>query len=159
VKEIYKVVKLQPLRPQEYEILLQFPDGQLSTLPVHEELVLRFRLVEGKEFAEEEVQELYENLSYGQAYQYGMRLLSRQAYTMEELSRKLQAKEFEQGIIDAVLRKLLDLGLIDDARFATSYIQHHSLLGKKGPNLLKQELKKKGVSEQIINEKMIVCFF
>ena len=46
-KNSYKVVKLTHLKAQDYEVAILTPDGQVLLFPVHEELVLKFRLVNG----------------------------------------------------------------------------------------------------------------
>ena len=39
----YKVLKLTHLKAQDYEVAIQTPNEQVLLLPVHEELVLKFR--------------------------------------------------------------------------------------------------------------------
>lgn len=150
--EIYEVLKLTHLKFQDYEIVLRLPNEDTATLPVHEELVLKFRLVEGKILTGGEVAELNSKLGFGKAYSYAIYLLGRQQYPTLEISSKLTAKEFPPEIVAEVIAKLLELQLLDDKQYAASYVQHQSILGKKGPAALRRELKKKGVKESDIDE-------
>lgn len=151
MNNIFTITKLVHKKNQQYEVSIKFPNQEIHKEKVHEELVLKFRLVEGKELTEEQMAEFKEKQGYGEVYQAAMRLVSQKPYTMSDLSKKLAAKEYEQDLIDEVLFKLVELGLLNDEQFAISYINHQIILGKKGPSLLKRELIGKGVSESIIN--------
>ncbi len=66
-----------------------------------------------------------------------------------ELREKLRDKAFEHEIIDQTIAYFLKLGLIDDQIFAKGWIQ--SRLNKPyGTRRIKQELKQKGISDEII---------
>lgn len=148
----YKVIKLTYLKNQDYEVAILTPDQQVVLLPVHEELVLKFRLVDGKELEESQIIELNSKLDLGRAYQYALNLLSRKSYTIAQLYEKLESKEYELTIIQEVLKRLVDVGLLNDEQYTISYINHHAIMGKKGPNKIKQELLQKGISDRIINQ-------
>ena len=150
-KNVFTVTKLVHKKNQKYEVFIRFPNNEIHKEPVHEELILRFRLVEGKVLTEEEMGEFKEKQGYGEVYQAAMRLVAAKSYTMAELSKKLLTKEFDQDTIDEVLFKLVELGLLNDERFAVSYINHQIVMGKKGPSLIKRELLAKGVSQSIID--------
>ena len=151
-KNSYKVVKLTHLKAQNYEVAILAPDGQVLLFPVHEELVLKFRLVNGKELDESQIIELNGKLDLGRAYQYALNLLSRKSYTTAQIYEKLEAKEYTIDIIQEVLKRLVDVGLLNDEQYAITYINHQSIMGKKGPNKIKQELLQKGISERIIQK-------
>ncbi len=148
----YRVVKLTHLKNQDYEVAIQTPDQQVVLLPVHEELVLKFRLVDGKELDESQIIELNSKLDLGHAYQYALSLLSRKSYTTAQIYEKLESKEYELTIIQEVLKRLVDVGLLNDEQYTISYINHHVIMGKKGPNKIKQELLQRGISDRIINQ-------
>ena len=152
----YKVLKLTHLKAQDYEVAIQTPNQHVVLLPVHEELVLKFRLVEGKELDECQITELNGKLDLGRAYQYALNLLSRKSYTTAQIYEKLEAKEYEIEIIQEVLKRLVDVGLLNDEQYTSSYINHQVILGKKGPNKVKQELLQKGISDRLINQYMPV---
>lgn len=148
----YKVLKLTHLKAQDYEVAILAPDQQVLLFPVHEEVVLKFRLVNGKELSESEIIELNGKLDLGSAYQYSLNLLSRKSYTIAQIYEKLEAKEYAIDIIQDVLKRLVDTGLLNDEQYAASYINHQVILGKKGPNKVKQELLQKGISDRIIQK-------
>lgn len=151
----YKVIHLNHLKDQNYEVALQLPNSEVILLPVHEELVLKFRLVVGKELDESQIIELNNQLDLGRVYQYALNVLSRKSYSMAQLYEKLVAKSFDEILIQEVLRRLVHNGLINDEQYASSYINHEITMGKKGPQKVKQELLQRGVSLQYIEQHLV----
>ena len=86
---------------------------------------------------------------YKRSFNYAIWLLSRRAYTEKGISDKLTKKQASSEVITKVIAKLKDLKYIDDAGFAEMYI--NSRKNSKGARALKQELWRKGVNEEIIN--------
>ena len=148
---IFIVTKLVHIKKQYYEIHIKFPNGSIHKEQVHEEIVLKYRLVAGKELTEEQMSELKSRMDYGEVYQAAMRMVSHKLYTLAELSKKLKEREYKETTIDEVLYKLNELRLLDDEKYAISYINHHQALGKKGPDLIKRDLISKGVAKKIID--------
>jgi regulatory protein len=82
------------------------------------------------------------------AWNYVLWLLGRQAYTAQQVKEKLVRKEVAPDIIQQVMEKLADYRFLDDARYAEQYIQ--SRQRHKGKLALKQELRRKGVDEKLV---------
>ena len=150
--KIYKVVKLDHLKAQDYEVTIQNEQGSIETFSVHEEVVLKYRLVAGKEITSDQYNELHTKLDLGRAYQYALNLLSRKSYTTAEVYQKLEQKEYSIEMIREVIERLTAVGLLNDEQYTISYISHHAIMGKKGPVGISQELMRKGISERLINE-------
>ncbi len=151
-KKFYKVLKLNHLKGLDYEVTIQEESGLTHLLTVHEEIVLKYRLVAGKELDDVIYQELQSKLDLGRSYQYALNLLSRKSYTIAEIYQKLEQKEYEPLMIKEVLERLTNAGLLDDEQYAISYINHHSMIGKKGPSSISQDLLRKGVSLRFIEK-------
>lgn len=79
------------------------------------------------------------------AWDYALLLLGRQAYSVAELERKLLRRALPGSDAARVVARLEELGLLDDARYAEAYVR--SRRSTKGPIALRQELRRKGVSE------------
>ena len=54
-------------------------------------------------------------------------------------------------VVDYVIDKMLEYGMLDDEKFADMYISTYEK--KYGPNMLKTKLMQKGISKKIIDEK------
>lgn len=150
--KLYRVIKLDHLKSQDYEVTLKNEQDAIEIVTVHEEIVLKYRLVVGKEIDEPVYQELQTKLDLGRAYQYALNLLSRKSYTIAEVYQKLEQKEYGIDMIREVIERLVTVGLLNDEQYTISYISHHMVMGKKGPASVAQDLKKKGISERLINE-------
>lgn len=89
-----------------------------------------------------------------QAEKYAYRLLQYRPRSSYEISSKLAGKKYDQQTISEVIDKLTDYGYIDDTSFARMWIKDRCLLKPTGRRLLWQELKNKGISQEIIEEEL-----
>lgn len=78
-----------------------------------------------------------------------IRLLSRREHSADELKRKLKTKGFNPALIEQIIQELAQENLQSDERFAESYQRSRRGSGY-GPARIQQELKQRGVSEDII---------
>jgi len=89
---------------------------------------------------------------YEAIMQYALKLIARKRYTEKELERKFQQKKMGlKRDQKKVIARLKQLRYIDDKEFAKDFIQTRLLVNPKGPNMLKLELKLKGVDKQVID--------
>ncbi len=77
-----------------------------------------------------------------------MDFLARREYTGKEIFSKLKNRVESIELLKAEIDKLEEEGLIDNERFAEQYIYSRSLRGY-GPLRIEQELKQRGVNENI----------
>ena len=80
-----------------------------------------------------------------------LRKLTAKACTRHELDQALQAKNVPQGVIDAVLDRLQDVGLLDDASFAVDWVTSRQQRRHMSRRLLRRELQAKGVERSHID--------
>ncbi len=90
------------------------------------------------------------------------RLLSRALFylrfrmrTEKEMHIYLSEKAVQYGytnlIVERVVRDLIEMGYINDQKFVESYVLSHQNVKQKGQFLLRNELLKKGVNEDIVD--------
>lgn len=84
-------------------------------------------------------------------YERAIAYLARREHSSSELRLKLVKVGFESTDIDDVLKKLAENNLQSDSRFAENYLRYRSNRGY-GFQRIRQELKEKGVSTDIISE-------
>jgi len=82
-----------------------------------------------------------------------MRLLSQREHTVRQLRRKLLARDYSAEDVDAVLQDLESQNLLSDTRFAEQYLASRMNKGY-GPVRIRQELREKGVAEEVIEPQM-----
>jgi len=78
------------------------------------------------------------------AYTSALRILRYRFNSEHELRRKLAAKRFQKGDVDAAIERLRQEKWIDDERFAGSYIRTR-MAKRVGPGRIKRELSAAGV--------------
>ena len=81
-----------------------------------------------------------------------MAALGRRALSRAELERRLAAAEFTEATIAAVLQRLEELRLIDDRALAERVARHRFEAGRAGRYRVRAELKRRGVSEQLVDD-------
>ncbi len=78
-------------------------------------------------------------------------ILSRRDHSENELRTKMRRKGFAVEIVEEVVTKLKKIGLIDDEKFADSYVKNILLFKPVGPRWIKHKLKEKGIESEIID--------
>lgn len=81
-----------------------------------------------------------------EALEFCLKSISAKRQTVKEIREKL-AKRFPEADAEAVIARLKELEYLDDKAFAEAYIRHRSLSSPRGKWVLRQELRRKGVSE------------
>lgn len=94
--------------------------------------------------------------------QYGLRIIAKKRYTELQLREKLakylvkNEEVFEEVdgevLSEQVIERLKELHYLDDAQFVRDYVHDRSILKPRGKFLLRRELKRKGVSEALIEK-------
>ena len=80
-----------------------------------------------------------------------LRKLTAKACTRHELDRALQAKNVPKGVIDGVLDRLQEVGLVNDASFAVDWVTSRQQRRHLSRRLLRRELQAKGVERSHID--------
>ncbi len=80
-----------------------------------------------------------------------MRLLAARARSRAELAEAMAKKDVPADIIDEVLDRFEEVGLVDDAQFAALWVEGRQRRMKSG-RVLRQELRRKGVDDEVITE-------
>ena len=79
----------------------------------------------------------------------GLRLLARRAHSRVELLLKLTRRGYDGEAIKATLRRLEELGYLDDQSFARSFVRRRGSV--RGPRALSAELAARGVDRAYVD--------
>ena len=79
----------------------------------------------------------------GEAFDTGLRLLGRRDHSREELRRKLERRGHGQEALEAAMRRITELYLVDDRAFARSYVRRRASV--RGPLAIAAELAARGI--------------
>lgn len=88
------------------------------------------------------------------ALQFAMKLIGLRRRSEFEIRERLKQKNFSEEISEETISELKKYKYLDDEKFAESYINDRINLRPCGKRLIKMELARKGVSENIIENKL-----
>jgi regulatory protein len=121
---------------------------------VHEDVLISCRLLKGKEIDVNEVQLILEEDDKKKAERIGLHYLSYRPRTAKEIELHLNSKDFSSEVIHSLIDNWIEIGYIDDRKFAQQWVEERIRLKKKGRLLLREELKQKGISKLLVDEVM-----
>ncbi len=99
-----------------------------------------------------EVITIYTEKELNKAKNYALRLLTYRPRSESELAAKLKQKKFSSEVIKAVVEIMKEYNYIDDRKFALQWVEYRLSVRPMGSKLIKYELKKFGINEEIIAE-------
>lgn len=149
-------VESQKKNPHRFNIFL---DGQFA-FGADEDLIVDHRLVVGKEINQEQLEKLLWEASVGKLMEKVMALVDRRMRTEKEVRDYLRNLSFKRKVkdqeeisnqaVELIIEKLIQKRLLNDKEFAKAWIEARGQ--KKGVKMLKNELYKKGISKEVIDE-------
>lgn len=83
---------------------------------------------------------------------YCLALLKKRIRSRSELEYAMEKREIPRDVRLLVLDQLEEQGLVDDRRFARAWVHTRDRLAPRGEFLLRNELRQKGIAEEIIAE-------
>lgn len=157
VASFMKITKIEQQKnnPQRYSIYI---DGEFA-IGIDENTLIRFGLFKDMKLTQEEYNNMLEIESIEKIYQRALNYLSYSMRSTKEIYQYLKRlsnenKDIEQrmtsSVINEVISRLKKSGYLDDVLFGQMYVRNGANINKKGPNILKQELVQKGLTEEEI---------
>jgi regulatory protein len=119
-----------------------------ALLTVHEDTLVSWRLLKGRELTANEYAKLKEDEQKEDAYRSALMMLERKARTTAELSKLLKRKEYVPDVVAGCLERLQARGMLDDSAYAKRFTEQRAVGQRKGRMLIKQELLQRGVGRE-----------
>jgi len=126
-------------------------DGEFA-FGIMAEVQYKYDLSEGMKIDQEYIDKVLIAEEQAKANDQALRFLSYRQRSKKEIIDKLKKKGFSEDIIENTLVYLKEYNLINDLEFAKSFANDKINLNKFGPERIKYELYRKGVSPEIIEE-------
>jgi len=117
---------------------------------VHDEIILKFGLFEGKEITAAEKKKIVREETKRSAKEAALSLLSYRMRTKKELMERLKRKGFDVELIGEVVEELEAIGLVNDLEFARAWLREKG--SSYGSWRIKNELSKKGIDKDVIEK-------
>ena len=124
--------------------------------PVSESVLIKYRLHKGQELDENLIEEIKLADDISKGYNAALNYLSYQLRTRKEVEDKLRSLDIHEDYIPEIINKLIDLDLINDKNYAESYVRTMMNTSDKGPKVIKLNLLKKGVDDNIAEDALML---
>lgn len=138
----------QSKRQDRYSIYI---DDQFA-FGVSENHLLRIGLYKGQEITETELETFRQEAETDKAYNQSLNYISIRPRSEREITDYLKRKGYSTEVSSIVVDKLRELQLLDDAAFARSWVQWRQSDSPRSRRKLYDELQKKGVANEIIED-------
>jgi regulatory protein len=105
----------------------------------------------GVRISEETLAELDAAEQRLQAHEAALRLLSQRSRAEHEMRQRLRMRGFAPEVVDEEIVRLRAAGLVDDERFAESWVADRQRLSPRGRRMLRYELLGRGIAPEAVD--------
>lgn len=145
-----KITKItqQVKRADRYSVYVD----EKYTFSLSESMLLESKIASGQELTRQQLEEFKQLSADDKLYNRALRYVAMRPRTQWEVQTYLERKQASPPLIEQILNKLTDIGLLDDAKFAESFVNDRRLLRPASRRKIIAELKKKRVADDIIQK-------
>ncbi len=140
-------IKQQVKRPDRYSV---YVDEKYS-FSLSDTALLESRITQGQELTAAEVKQLKQKSADDKVYNLALRYVAIRSRSRHELETYLKRKEAAPPLIDSIMSRLEQLGLVDDEAFARNWVENRRLLKSVSRRRLQLELRQKYVPDEVIH--------
>lgn len=141
-----KINKFKKIGSNKYRIYF---DNE--TLVIYEDVILKYNLLYKKDIDTDLLLQINEDNYKASIYDSAIRYIGIRMRSIKEVKEYLNKKKYDNRDIESVVNKLIEQGLLNDKKFAISYVNDKIYLTKSGPDKIKNELIKLGINEKDIH--------
>ena len=145
------MIQVQKRRKDRFNIYL---DGEYA-FPISEAVLIKTGLYKGMTLTKERQEAIEEENSQYLAYTIAVDYLSYGLRSEKEVRQKLLDNEIEMRYIHTTLERLRDQMYINDQIYGESYTRTAANINRKGPRQIAQDLKAKGLDDEIISHSLM----
>ncbi|MCE9591770.1 MAG: recombination regulator RecX [Planctomycetes bacterium] len=111
----------------------------------------RLQITPGTEWTPEIEEKTRGEATYERVLEAGMKMINRRALSEAEVRKRLAARGHEPAHVDRAIRRMLELGLIDDTKLAAEIVDLAHTRRPTGEAMLRDKLARKGIGEGTID--------
>lgn len=138
------------IEPKRRNMSAIYINGRFAVKIDSETLILNHIKI-GMKISEEELNDLIQKSNESRSNEKALNLLSFRDHSKSELVKKISRVYGEESALKAA-EKMENIGLINDVEFAKKYVKDLSDIKKYGKQRIEQELFRKGLDREIIEE-------
>lgn len=152
-------ITTQQKNTDRYNIFLDEGDGEKFAFSVDEDVLIKFQLKKGMELDELTRSEIHYSDDIRKSYNSAIGFLAHRIRSEKEIVDYLLKKEVEEPVINEVLHKLKTQDYVNDQEFATAYVRTQINTTDKGPDVIRRELREKGITQELIQHCLLEFSF
>lgn len=131
---------------------LIYAESEEPILSVHEDIMIRFRLMKGETITPVQVADIRNEDERYQGYALAVAYLGTKPRTRKAIAQYLTRKGLMEENVEYALNRLETERLVDDEQYARQFATSRLRSGLKGRLMIKQELQQRGVPKQAAAE-------
>ncbi|MDP4084779.1 MAG: recombination regulator RecX [Bacillota bacterium] len=143
-------ITTQQKNQDRFNIFMDYGQGEKFAFSVDSDVLIKFQLKKGMELENFALMEIHYQDDIRKAYNLAVSYLARRMRAVKELKDYLMQKDIEEPVIQEVVHKLSMQNYLNDEQFALAYTRTQINTTDKGPELIRMELKEKGINQGII---------
>lgn len=109
-------------------------------------------LAPGRKLTDAEIEKLQHEDTYEVAFQKALQFINFRPRSVEETRQRLHEKGFSEEVITTTLNILIEKNWLNDLEFSRQWIENRNTFRPRSNRLLSQELRLKGVADNIITQ-------
>ena len=106
----------------------------------------------GQELSDERIAEIRLENDYEEAKNRAFNFISYRPRSEREIRQNLAKKDYSESTVERVVETLKRLDMLDDAAFASYWLEQRNSFRPRSNMMLRQELAQKGISREIVDE-------
>ena len=144
-----KIDKIQKTKSGKYNIY--FGGSKITT---YDDVLINTGVLYKKELDDNILEQIEKQNNYYDAYNKTISYIMKHQRSRKEIEDYITKFELKKEDESNILKKLQEIGLINDLNYVRAYISDSINLSNKGPYKIKQELISLGIDENIIEEEL-----
>lgn len=142
------VITTLQLQKRNKERVNVFLDGEYAFAV---SLTTAATLHKGQQLTAADIDALKQDGEMDLAYQRALRYLGMRPRSSAEIATYLKRKEYDESVVEVVVRRLHERGYLDDEAFARFWVENRNRFRPRGAQALRYELRQKGVERETID--------
>ena len=141
-----KIIKYKKIK-NKYRVYLDNEEVDL-----YENIILKYNLLLKKEIDSKLLDQIKEDNNKEDAYEKALSYINIKMRSRKEIEKYLLKKEYSSNLIKDTIKRLEDIGLINDDSYIKAYISDKFNLTSDGPNKIKYALTNSGMKENLVEK-------
>lgn len=138
-----KILKIKKVGNSKYQLTLENQD----VVTTYEDLLLKYGILYHKEVTEDELEQLLKETSTSDVYYKSVKKITTKLMSVHDYKKWLKQYHLKKEEEEQLIKRLKEVGLLNDQVYANAYVSDQSRLSKYGKWKIEQGLKEHGIGK------------